>query len=519
MASEIRVNKLNSQTGVGTITLSPTGVDISGITTAETLKATTGIVTTLTATTGIVTTLTANTARATTGIVTTLTANTARATTGIVTTLTATTGIVTTLTTNTLTANSTAKVGSGVTLSPDGDVFVTGVTTSSTVKVGAAVTISESGIEASGIGITCANINGTQIGGRRNIVINGDFRVAQRATSYTGGSAIATVDRWFEIHSGTDENPTQSQGDVASGTSPYAEGLRKTFKITNGNQTSIEAADFIGYKYVFEAQDIATSGWNYTSPSSFVTLSFWIKTSVTNVSTANLRTYDVSPTRSFKFDVSTTANTWKKVVIKVPGNSNLGFDNNNGAGLVFHLYTYLGTTYRDADTYTETWIDGSPTNTYGNNNVTNTFWNTDDATVEITGVQLEVGSQATAFEHRSFAEELTLCQRYFQVLGGSNGTYDSMATGSCSSSTVAYVPHRLVHTMRTTPSFTLGGSASDFRYTKGGDQTPSGLALDQAGANMVAIRVSAASDHLGTDDAIRLFNVNTTGSLQFDAEI
>ena len=94
-----------------------------------------------------------------------------------------------------------------------------------------------------------------------------------------------------------------------------------------------------------------------------------------------------------------------------------------------------------------------------------------------------------------------------------------MATGSCSTTTVAYVPHRLVHTMRTTPSFTLGGSASDFRYTKGGDQTPSGLSLDQAGANMVAIRVSAATDHLVADDAIRLFNVNTTGSLQFDAEI
>ena len=86
----------------------------SGITTAATLKATTGIVTTLTATTGIVTSLITNTARATTGIVTTLTA---------------TTGIVTTLTTNTLTANSTTKVGSGVTLSPDGDVFATGVCT------------------------------------------------------------------------------------------------------------------------------------------------------------------------------------------------------------------------------------------------------------------------------------------------------------------------------------------------------------------------------------------------------
>ena len=95
MASEIRVDKINSISGVGTVTLSPTGVDIAGITTAATLKATTGIVTTLTATTGIVTTLT----------------------------------------TNTLTANSTTKVGSGVTLSPDGDIFATGVTTTTQFKV------------------------------------------------------------------------------------------------------------------------------------------------------------------------------------------------------------------------------------------------------------------------------------------------------------------------------------------------------------------------------------------------
>ena len=84
MASEIRVDKITSLSGVGTISPSPTGVEIAGITTAETLKATTGIVTTLTATTGIVTTLTANTTKITTGIVTTLTV-----TTGIVTSLSA----------------------------------------------------------------------------------------------------------------------------------------------------------------------------------------------------------------------------------------------------------------------------------------------------------------------------------------------------------------------------------------------------------------------------------------------
>ena len=89
MASEIRVDKITSLSGVGTITPSPTGIEISGITTVATLKATTGIVTTLTATTGIVTTLTANT----------------------------------------VTSLSDVKVGSGVTLSPDGDVSITGVTT------------------------------------------------------------------------------------------------------------------------------------------------------------------------------------------------------------------------------------------------------------------------------------------------------------------------------------------------------------------------------------------------------
>ena len=109
MASEIRVDKITSLSGVGTISPSPTGVEIAGITTVTTLKATTGIVTTLTATTGIVTTF--------------------EAIIGNITTLRAPTGIVTTLTTNTLTANSTTKVGSGITLSPDGDIFATGITT------------------------------------------------------------------------------------------------------------------------------------------------------------------------------------------------------------------------------------------------------------------------------------------------------------------------------------------------------------------------------------------------------
>ena len=120
---------------------------------------------------------------------------------------------------------------------------VAGVSTfRNTMNVGAAVTISESGIEASGIGITVANINGAQLGGRRNIIINGAMNVAQRGTSSTS-TGYQTVDRFQVQFSGTDEAPTQAQVYVASGTTPYTSGFRKALKVTNGNQTGGAGAD------------------------------------------------------------------------------------------------------------------------------------------------------------------------------------------------------------------------------------------------------------------------------------
>ena len=108
----------------------------------------------------------------------------------------------------------TAGSADAITLDPNGGAVLAGVTTISTarittgittsIQVGGGVTISESGIEASGIGITVANINGGQIGGRRNLIINGGFLVAQRATTSTA-SGYGSVDRFRIVNSGTDE--------------------------------------------------------------------------------------------------------------------------------------------------------------------------------------------------------------------------------------------------------------------------------------------------------------------------
>ena len=301
----------------------------------------------------------------------------------------------------------------GVTSVHTTNITATGIATITTAKIGAGVTITESGIEASGIGITCASINGTQIGGRRNIIINGAMQVAQRGTSNTTNNGYGTVDRFALYAGNTDEAVTQSQADVSSGTTPYTSGFRKSFKLTNGNQTSgAGAADYVGIEYYFEAQDIANSGWNYTSASSFITLQFWVKSSVAQ----NFYGYFVTQDGTVKmYPIQTgslSADTWTKITKTIPGHADLQFDNNVNTGLILLLIPFYGTNYTSSSVSLNAWKDNDGAARMPDN--TSTWYTTNDATFEITGVQLEVGSQATPFEHRSIGEEMKLCERYYE---------------------------------------------------------------------------------------------------------
>ena len=256
-------------------------------------------------------------------------------------------------------------------------------------------------------------LTNSQLGGRRNIVINGAMQVAQRGTSSTTDGGFA-VDRFKHSFSGTDEAPTFAQVDVASGTTPYTSGFRKSLKVTNGNQTSgAGAGDLIQLSTDLEGQDIAKSGWNYNSTSSFIVLSFYVKSSVAQNFFGYLN-ITVSPTRFFPFETGTlTADTWTKVTKIIPGSSSptLAFANDTASGLQIAWFPFFGTNFTASGVSLDTW-------TVANNSeripdMTTTWYTTNDATFEITGVQLEVGSQATPFEHRSFGEELALCQRYY----------------------------------------------------------------------------------------------------------
>ena len=374
----------------------------------------------------------------------------------------------------------TAGSADSITLDPNGGAVIAGVTTISTARVtsgivtntfivGAGVTISESGIEASGIGITVANVNGGQIAGRRNIIINGAMQVSQRATSSTS-SGYYTIDRFYDNFSGTDESPTQEQVDVASGTSPYTEGFRKAFKVTNGNQTSGAGTnDRVLIAQRFEGQNIANSGWNYKSASSFVTLSFWCKSSVAQNFYGRFQTND-GTTYNYPFETgSLSADTWTKITKTIPGNSNLQIDSDQNEALKVEWMMFRGTSYTSSGSTLDTWSAYSSSARSPDH--TSTWYTTNDATFELTGVQLEVGNQATAFEHRSYGEELSLCQRYYQgatSVGAGYGSADGYARAGNVYSVV----------MRSSPTLTLtntgsgsiiasGTSASGFYVTYG----------------------------------------------------
>jgi hypothetical protein len=285
------------------------------------------------------------------------------------------------------------------------------------------------------------------------------MQVAQRGTSATN-SGYGTVDRFRVQYSGTDEAPTQEQVDVASGTTPYTLGFRKALRITNGNQTSgAGTSDAVHFQYYAESQDIANSGWNYTSSSSFITLQFWIKSSVAQNFQGRVRTRD-GTSQNYAFETgSLSADTWTKITKTIPGNSNLQFDNDTAKNFQTDIFAFLGTDDTSSAVSLDTWA----TYTSGTQvkDVTSTWYTTNNATLEITGVQLEVGSTATDFEHRSFGQELSLCQRYFFRYKNDAGDHGHFVSAtSYGSSDQRAGAFNFPTAMRSSPSFSHSGTGN-----------------------------------------------------------
>ena len=215
---------------------------------------------------------------------------------------------------------------------------------------------------------------------------------------------------------------TQAQADVAYNSAPYDKGFRKSYKLTNSNQGSANADSNIEITYSFEGQEIATSGLDYVSSSKKITLSFWVKSSVAQTFYGYFRTFPGTDMKhSFPIVCSTTD--WEYKTVSIVGESNFAenvhnsFPMNNSRAMVLRIVPFYGTDYTDSGAINNAWQN------YSSSNITpvyaTSWFLTNGATFELTGVQLEVGDSASDFAHRHITEEQQLCKRYFQHYGGS----------------------------------------------------------------------------------------------------
>jgi len=344
----------------------------------------------------------------------------------------------------------------------------------------------------------------------RNLIINGAMQIYQRSGISTNIIGYH-LDRWEFGASGGTRAVTQET--LTTG-SPYDEGFRNYFHLINtGASTASNSYREITQK--IEAQNVANSGWNYTSSDSFVTLSFWVRSSVAQTYYVKLKTND-GTAQAYGSAFSLSADTWTKVTKTIPGNSNITINNDNGNGLNVAVVPFYGTDFTDNSFVTDAWA------TYVDPpqlpDMTNTWAGTTNATFDLTGVQLEVGSVATPFEHRSYGDELARCQRYYYKISGASN--DRYFMGLAENSTVFYGVMHAPVTMRTDPTLETSGTASHFRVSYSTDTTCNAVpTLANSTPNTALIGGAIVASGLTANQAAMLGSNSASSYLALTAEL
>jgi hypothetical protein len=290
--------------------------------------------------------------------------------------------------------------------------------------------------------------------GRRNIIINGAMQVAQRGTSETGvtTSGYTTVDRFSTTLSNIGTYTISQSTDAP-------DGFSNSFKIDcTTADASPASTDVLIFRHRIEAQDCQHLKFG-TSGAQSLTLSFWVKSNKTGNANVIFKQPDANRVIGGQYTIS-SANTWEHKTITVSGDTSGTINNDNGEGIQLDFWLDSGSDYTGG-TLPTAW----ETNNNADLNAGNTINIADNTANEwlITGVQLEVGSVATPFEHRSYGEELIACQRYYYNshedgdFSDYNGQQVVFAAGSTTFGASVTVTTGREHptTMRASPTVTL----------------------------------------------------------------
>jgi hypothetical protein len=253
-----------------------------------------------------------------------------------------------------------------------------------------------------------AQINGMtptaqSLQGFRNRIINGDMRINQRAATATINSSSYTyaVDRWAGIGQAADGVFTLQSSTVAP--TGFQNSLLATVTTADA---SLAAGQFYAVRQAIEGFNFADLSWG-TASASAVTLSFWVRSSLTGTFGGSIRNSASNRSYPFTYAIS-AANTWEQKTITVAGDTTGTWETGSSTGADVFFGLGVGSTFSGT---AGAWAGSNFLSATGAVSVVGTS----GATFYITGVQLEAGSVATPFERRPFGTELALCQRYYEV--------------------------------------------------------------------------------------------------------
>jgi len=266
------------------------------------------------------------------------------------------------------------------------------------------------GINMSGICTAPAFIPSQGQLSHRNLFVNGACRINQRGT-VTVGSGYGGPDRWVQYKSGSGAAITSQDTDV-----PTGQGFRNSIKLDVSTALASGSSNWAWIGQYIEAQD-CQSICKGTSNAKQLTLQFWVKSPKTGTHTVRLDSNDSNDGVGATYTVS-SANTWEKKTVTFPASTSGTINDDNGRG-IHVLWVLSAGTNMSSGTLNTTWAAWVNANAApGQPNILDST----DNNFYLTGVQLEVGSVATPFEHRSIGEELSRCQRYFFNITGDNGS-------------------------------------------------------------------------------------------------
>jgi hypothetical protein len=317
--------------------------------------------------------------------------------------------------------------------------ILTGTSSSTTLDSSAGLTFSDSSNQSAAASPF----------GLKNRIINGDMVISQRngTSSVTAVDGQYTVDRFAAGVSQTGKLTWQQN--AGSVTPPV--GFTNYLGVTSTSAYSSLSTDYFFIIHRIEGFNVADLAWG-TANARTVTLSFWVRSSLTGTFGGALRNSATNRGYGFNYTIS-AANTWEQKTITIPGDTTGTWLTNNGVGIEVDINLGTGSTYSVA---AGTWTAGNYVSATGSQSVVGT----NGATFYITGVQLERNTTATPFEWIPYGTELALCQRYYQLVSALFGGGNSSTQAAIQAT--FQVPMRAAPTLGTQGVIQLSDSTADY---------------------------------------------------------